>query len=52
MKPSSSDVIEWKPPVAGSYKVNYDGAIFSDTNEAGLGVIIRNAQGEVMGSLC
>jgi ribonuclease HI len=51
MQPKS-DVIKWKPPVEGRYKVNYDGAIFRNTNEAGLGVIIRNARGEVMGSLC
>jgi ribonuclease HI len=32
--------------------VNFDGAIFSETNEAGLGAIIRNHRGEVMASLC
>ena len=52
MQPRSSDVIKWKPPATGRYKVNCDDAIFTNTNEASLGVIIRNAQGEVMGSLC
>jgi ribonuclease HI len=52
MQPRASDVIKWTPPAEGRYKVNYDGAIFSTTNDAGLGVIIRNARGEVMGSLC
>ena len=52
MQPRASDVIKWNPPAEGRYKVNYDDAIFSTTNDAGLGVIIRNARGEVMGSLC
>ncbi len=52
MKPRSSEAIKWVPPAIGRYKVNFDGAIFSNTKEAGLGVIIRNAQGEVIGSLC
>uniref|UniRef100_A0A2N9IE82 Reverse transcriptase domain-containing protein n=1 Tax=Fagus sylvatica TaxID=28930 RepID=A0A2N9IE82_FAGSY len=51
MQPRVPDMIKWTPPAEGRYKVNYDGAIFRATNEAGLGVIIRNARGEVMGSL-
>jgi hypothetical protein len=52
MQPTASAVIKWKPPVKGRYMVNYDGAIFRNMNDVGLGVIIRNARGEVMGSLC
>uniref|UniRef100_A0A2N9F204 Reverse transcriptase domain-containing protein n=1 Tax=Fagus sylvatica TaxID=28930 RepID=A0A2N9F204_FAGSY len=48
----ASAVIKWQPPAEGRYKVNYDGAIFRDMNEAGLGVIIRNARGAVMGPMC
>ena len=47
-----SAVIKWQPPTEGRYKVNYDCAIFRNTNEAGLGVIIRDARGAVMGSMC
>jgi ribonuclease HI len=43
---------KWKPPQLGRYKVNYDGAIFKETNETGIGVVIRNHKGEVMASLC
>ena len=42
---------KWKPPADGSYKANFDGAIFAETSEAGIGVIIRNDQGAVMASL-
>ena len=31
-------------------KVNFDGAVFGDSHEAGVGVVIRNEQGEVMAS--
>ena len=41
----------WAPPVAGVYKVNYDGAYFADKEKAGIGVVVRNEQGQVMGSL-
>jgi hypothetical protein len=44
--------VSWKPPQPRRYKVNYDGAFFEDSNEAGIGVIIRNHTGEVMASLC
>jgi ribonuclease HI len=43
---------KWKPPLLGRYKVNYDGAMFEESSEAGIGVIIRNNRGEVMASMC
>jgi ribonuclease HI len=43
---------KWKPPQLGRYKVNYDGAMFEESSEAGIGVIIRNDKGEVMASMC
>jgi hypothetical protein len=44
--------VTWSPTQPGRYKVNYDVAFFGDSNEAGIGVIIRNHNGEVMASLC
>ena len=41
----------WQPPGPGLYKVNVDGALFHADNTAGLGVVIRNEQGQVMVSL-
>lgn len=35
----------------GSFKVNYDGAIFPEQGRAGLGVAIRNSEGAVLASL-
>ena len=32
-------------------KVNFDGAMFNERDEAGIGVIIRNPRGEVMAAL-
>jgi ribonuclease HI len=51
LQSTSTEITTWKPPEEGRYKVNYDGAVFKDSNEAGLGTIIRNHRGEVMGSL-
>ena len=48
----SPSPISWQPPQPGRYKVNYDGALFDESNEAGIGVVIRNHMGEVMASLC
>nr|XP_023913451.1 uncharacterized protein LOC112025029 [Quercus suber] len=38
-------------PLGDSYETNYDGAVFEDTNEAGIGVVVRNAKGEVIATL-
>lgn len=41
----------WKPPDRGFYKVNYDGAVFAEQGKAGISVIIRNSNGDVMASM-
>ena len=41
----------WRPPKPGSYKVNTDGATFDDIKCCGVGVVIRNEMGEIMGAL-
>uniref|UniRef100_A0A2N9H0N4 RNase H type-1 domain-containing protein n=1 Tax=Fagus sylvatica TaxID=28930 RepID=A0A2N9H0N4_FAGSY len=43
--------IKWKAPTTCHYKINYDGAVFRDKDEAGLGVVVRDAQGLPMASL-
>ena len=41
----------WCPPDSDLVKVNFDGAMFNERDEAGIGVIIRNPRGEVMAAL-
>ena len=41
----------WSPPTLGLYKENFDGAVFQDTHEARLGVIIRDSNGLIIASL-
>ena len=43
--------IKWNPPPSTSLKINFDGAIFRKTDEAGLGVVVRDHQGRVMASM-
>ena len=41
----------WKPPPLGCYKVNVDGAVFKDRGHCGIGVVVRNDKGQIMGAL-
>ena len=41
----------WRPPCINIYKANFDGAIFQELQKAGIGVVIRNSNGEVIGAL-
>ena len=49
--PVAIDSIYWQPPQSEVCKVNYDGAVFSESNKLGLGVTIRNNNGQVIASL-
>nr|XP_023876693.1 uncharacterized protein LOC111989131 [Quercus suber] len=42
--------IKWRPPPANVAKINFDGAVFSKENNSGIGVVVRNEQGLVLGS--
>lgn len=41
----------WCPPDQHCYKANYDGAIFKSTNTAGLGAVIRDSHGDILGAI-
>ena len=43
--------IKWITPSPSELKVNFDGATFTKSDEARIGVIIRNKSGEVMAVL-
>ena len=43
--------VTWSPPTPNVFKINYDGAIFADTNRSGIGVVIHNGDGLVIASL-
>ena len=46
-----SRAVRWMPPISPLYKINFDGALFSDLGAAGLGVVIRDSGGHVVGTL-
>nr|POF00372.1 hypothetical protein CFP56_71516 [Quercus suber] len=43
--------VRWRPPSPNHYKINFDGAVFSDVEAKGLRVVICDSYGRVMGSL-
>ena len=42
---------KWKPPQLRLVKINYDGARFTAENRVGIGVVIHDSEGMVLGSL-
>ena len=42
---------KWSPPLGKEYKTDYDGAVFEDSSEARIGVVVRNATDEVLAAL-
>ena len=41
----------WCPPTNDLWKINFDGAMFGESDEAGIGVVIRDGRGEVKAAL-
>ena len=48
---SSSPQVRCSPPPPNYLKVNFDGATFKEIGKAGIGVVIRDSQGQVLASL-
>ena len=42
----------WSPPPQDWYKVNVDAAVFREQGTCGIGVVIRNHKGQIMGAIC
>ena len=47
----SQMTVHWSPPPISWCKANFDGAIFQELGAAGLGVVIRDHEGSVIGAL-
>lgn len=43
-----SENVKWSPPVLGTIKINVDATINSADNKVGIGVVARNAHGNVL----
>ena len=41
----------WQPPPVSKFKLNFDAVVFIDLGWSGMGVIIHNKKGEVMGAM-
>ena len=47
----SPEPVRWAPPPLGQYKVNSDGAVFANQRKVGLGMMIRDNNGNVIAAL-
>ena len=41
----------WRPPPPGWYKTNVNGVVFKEQGQCGIGAVIRNDKGQIMGAL-
>ena len=48
---SEAKVVHWSPPSENQVKINFDGALFGESDSVGIGVVIWNSKGVVMAAL-
>ena len=48
---SEAKVVHWSPPSENQVKINFDGALFGESDCVGIGVVIWNSKGVVMAAL-
>ncbi|XP_030943104.1 uncharacterized protein LOC115968042 [Quercus lobata] len=44
-------LVRWQPPAENSIKANFDGAVFGEEQEVGIGVVLRDCEGQVLAAL-
>ena len=50
-EPRPAATPRWYPPQNSQHKVNYDGALFKEIWQAGVGAVVRDADGQVCGAI-
>nr|POF25913.1 hypothetical protein CFP56_37916 [Quercus suber] len=46
-----TELVRWQSPTEDSVKANFDRAVFREDQEAGIGMVIRNKEGQVLAAL-
>ena len=44
-------LVRWSPPPRDHYKVNFDTTFFEETGLAGVGVVVHDCAGQIIGAL-
>ena len=50
-QPAPPKTERWTPSREGWYKVNVDGVVFKESDNCGIGIVIKNEMGEIMGAM-
>ena len=50
-QPAPPRTERWIPLSEGWYKVNMNGTVFKESGSSGIGIVIRNERGEIMGAM-
>ena len=51
VKRSTQRNFKWKPPEGAVVKANFNGAMFAESDQAGIGVVVKNNRGQVVAAI-